>query len=104
MQVGERWGYIDTAGDFTIPPLFNRAYAFSEGIAAVEVKGESGESQIGFIDRSGDFLITPRFALGIRFHDGICWVETKQTCGYIDRRGDYVWQCPWLQTNMVLRL
>jgi hypothetical protein len=104
VQVGDRWGYVDPGGDFVIQPQFHRTYPFSEGFAAVEVKNKSDESLIGFITPSGEFAISPRFILGFRFHDGICWTETNETCGYVDRSGDYIWQCPKLQTNMLLRL
>jgi hypothetical protein len=104
VQVGERWGYIDRAGEFIIRPQFARAYPFAEGLAAVEVKAKSDEALIGFITPSGEFAIGPRFILGFRFHDGICWTETNETCGYVDRYGDYIWQCSRLQTNMLLRL
>lgn len=97
-------GYIDPTGAFVIKPQFDRAYPFSEGLAAVEVKNKSGETRFGFIERSGEFVVAPRFRLGFRFHDGICWTETRETSGYIDRSGEYVWQCPWVEMNLQLRL
>ncbi len=104
VQVGERWGYIDTGGDFVIEPRFDRAYPFSEGLAAVNVRSDNDQSMIGFIGRSGEMVIHPQFQLGFRFHDGLCWTETRETCGYINPSGEYVWSCPKLETGMMLRL
>src|SRR2546426_745956 len=62
--------YINASGEFVIEPTFDRAYPFSEAVAAVEIKSESGERKAGFIDRSGELVITPRFSLGFHFHVG----------------------------------
>ena len=50
--VSDRWGYIDTNGEFVSQPTFSHAYPFSEGIAAVEIECESGERPTGFIGES----------------------------------------------------
>ena len=40
-----RWGFIDTAGNFTVEPQFIEAFSFSEGLAAVRVRNPDVEDQ-----------------------------------------------------------
>jgi hypothetical protein len=40
--LGERYGYIDNFGTEVIPPSFEDARAFSEGLAAVKIGGKWG--------------------------------------------------------------
>lgn len=65
------YGYINKAGLVVIPPQFDNALEFSEGLAAVEVDGRlvmSGKVQkwmpgrCGYIDHSGKFVIQPQFS------------------------------------------
>src|SRR6266496_4911944 len=63
------WGYIDHAGKTTIPPTFDRADFFYEGLAAVEVNGKWG-----FIDVTGQVVIPPRFTTVTNFSDGLAGV------------------------------
>ena len=52
----DKLGFIDKAGKQIIPPNYNDAQPFSEGLAAVRLKGE-----YGYIDRSGKMVIPPQF-------------------------------------------
>jgi hypothetical protein len=84
MRKGEKlWGYIDTSGEFAIPPRFewsrdDYVWPFHDGVAKVEVK-----AKFGYIDRSGNFAIRPRFADASDFHEGMAWVVTDGPCAYI---------------------
>lgn len=92
---GGAWGYIDHSGKITIPPTFDRAGFFYEGLAAVEVHGKWG-----FIDISGRIVIPPRFTTVASFSDGLAGVfvdaaEPSQSLyGYIDPNGQIVIRCP----------
>lgn len=83
MRKGENvWGYINTRGDFVIPPRFATApngyvYPFSDGFAMIEVGG-----LYGYIDRTGAFAIEPQFLDGDRFVDGIARVVLEGPCVY----------------------
>src|ERR1043166_1876921 len=62
MRKGEDlWGYIDTKGEFVIPPQFKTypngyVYPFSDGFAMIEVK-----RRFGYIDKTGKFAIPTQF-------------------------------------------
>jgi hypothetical protein len=61
-QASGPWGYIDKTGKIVIPLQFVSALPFSEGLAAVEVRGTDGNSKrYGFIDRTGALVIPARF-------------------------------------------
>jgi len=72
-----KWGYINTSGEFVITPRFDGASSFSEGLAAIRVGTE-----FGYIDRSGELVIPPRFVYGGDFHDGMAFVVAEGPCRY----------------------
>jgi hypothetical protein len=51
-----KYGFIERTGMFAIPPQYEDAFVFSEGLARVQVNGK-----VGFIDRTGVFVIPPQF-------------------------------------------
>lgn len=84
-----KYGFIDVHGQFVIPPSFTDAQAFSEGLAAVYVGGESylkrsmsdGDPYIsyeggkwGYIDRTGALAIPPQFGSAYPFSEGFALV------------------------------
>jgi WG containing repeat len=56
----------------TIPPQFNIAYEFSEGLAPVKI-GTGCElcGKWGFIDKTGKVVIEPRFEAVNDFSEGL---------------------------------
>ena len=88
-------GYLDRfTGKVVIPPIYSRAWIFSEGIAAVEKDG-----RLVFIDRSGSVVIDKGLeAMGefpdYRFQDGYCVVHSGENgmSGLIDRQGNWALQ------------
>jgi len=89
-----KWGYVDPSGNEVIPPQFNQAYEFSEGLATVSVGGK-----FGYIDHQGRFLINPQFDYAGSFQNGFADVAFKSENsrladkrGYIDHSGKYLWQ------------
>lgn len=82
-----KYGFINIHGQFVIPPSFTAARAFSEGLAAVYVGGESylesfnGSQYIehergkwGYIDRTGAIVIPPQFGSAAPFSEGLALV------------------------------
>ncbi|HYX30966.1 MAG TPA: WG repeat-containing protein [Pyrinomonadaceae bacterium] len=85
-----KWGYIDKTGKVVIPPQFESAAPFSEGLAAINQCDEGF-----FIDKSGkkimlgDFRYVSPFAAGlsrvdVMTKDGLRW-------GLIDKTGKVIW-------------
>jgi hypothetical protein len=79
---GEKWGYIDHSGKFTISPRFDTypkgyVYSFSDGLAMIEVA-----KKYGYIGRIGEFVIQPRFLHGTDFHEGLARVVVEGPCAF----------------------
>ena len=85
------WGYLDKTRKMAIPPQYESAGEFHDGLAPVRVKGKWG-----FIDQTGKMVIPPQFASPrlaeghSQFQDGLAWVETYSKWGYIDKAGNMV--------------
>jgi hypothetical protein len=80
-QQGQKWGYKNPLGGVVIPPKYDSAGPFYEGLAGVEVG-----NLWGFIDEKGVMVIRPSFGgyFGdLRFSEGRCQVDG----GYIDKTG-----------------
>ena len=58
------FGFIDETGSWAIDPEYEKASAFSEGLAAVKKNG-----LWGYIDKSGRFIIDPQYAYAMPFSD-----------------------------------
>jgi hypothetical protein len=69
-----------------IPPQFDSAGDFSDGLALVSMGG-----RYGYINESGNFAINPQFDEGGNFKSGFApvWIGNRE--GYIDKHGKYVW-------------
>lgn len=79
-------GYVDSeTGVEVIPAQFERAFEFSEGLAAVRIDG-----LFGYIDRSGSMVIKPEFDLAGPFYSGLAEVLVEDVTGAINKTGQYV--------------
>ena len=79
-------------GRLVVKPIYEHAWIFSDGLAAVEVN-----RRIKFIDTTGNVVIDKGFAYDVHddgyvFHQGHCAVNdsTGKHMGLIDRNGDWV--------------
>jgi hypothetical protein len=112
----KRFGYIDLSGAVAIEPRFPSASAyFSEGLASVRGRESKPDysrgpasvkfdqmAPYGFIDREGNMVIEPRFFNTHSFQAGLCLVQTEKTIGYINKKGEYVWEGPYVEYGIVL--
>lgn len=86
-------GYINRyTGEVAIPLRYNRAWVFSEGLAAVELDG-----RLCFIDHTGQVVIDRGHKIcyadiGYAFRQGYCviWNSATGKAGLINRSGDWV--------------
>ncbi|MEP7362374.1 MAG: WG repeat-containing protein [Acidobacteriota bacterium] len=105
------WGYIDRTGKVVIRPSFTMARPFRNGLACVNVGGQTGRSETdivggkwGFIDPSGAYAFPARFDEAFDFSEGLAAVNlgarTKYAAhddfyytdggkwGFVDRSGN----------------
>ncbi|MBI1761391.1 MAG: WG repeat-containing protein [Acidobacteria bacterium] len=86
-------GYIDQTGNFVIPPQFQEAGKFSEGLAPFRIK-----NKWGYINARGQVVIPAKFFQAMPFKEGLASVgiffeegkviESKVgRYGYIDKTG-----------------
>ena len=82
-------GYIDREGKVVIPPQFDDAYPFSEGLANVQIGGKWG-----YINKQGEMVIEPKFDEPSSFKNGLALVSAKPLVpqAYINTSGEYVWK------------
>lgn len=78
------WGYIDVEGRTVIPPRYQAARDFFEGLAPVLLAG-----RWGFIDTAGRMAIVPKFDAVRRFSEGVAAARAGHRWGYIDRMGTW---------------
>lgn len=79
-------GYMTQNGKFALPPIYEVAYPFSEGLAEVKMNGQSG-----IIDKTGRLVyLLPEGEYMTEFHDGVMWMVhfgegEKPTCTLLDQ-------------------
>jgi WG containing repeat len=78
------WGYIDKTNRFVIPPQFESAMEFSEGMAAVRINGQ------GLHRPSRGVVITPQFERGSLFRCGMATFDRNRKLAYIDKTGTVI--------------
>lgn len=81
-------GFMNPEGKIVIEPVFEKAYHFTDGLAAVQKEG-----LWGFIDTSGRIVIEPQFISVGLFSDGLATFRQKRYSdkeGYIDKTGKVV--------------
>jgi len=84
MSFGEFWGYVNDDGKLVIPPRFQSAQSFREGLALVREY-----DRYGFIDRTGEYTVYPEFAEARGFSEGLAAVVLSYRWGYVDRQGSF---------------
>ena len=85
-----RWGYIDAEAKIRIPPRFDRADEFAEGLASVTIG-----SHMGYIDRSGAIAIKPQFVAASPFSNGRARVVGSGLPYFIDGMGKRCFDGRW---------
>jgi hypothetical protein len=87
-KFGDKYGFINQAGEVVIKPAFSFVHSFSEGLAAVQIAGGWG-----YVDKTGQLVIEPRdLTRAEDFHHGLALAVTRDgRWGYINKTGKYVW-------------
>lgn len=88
-----KYGFVDKNGEPIVPPQFEYAGPFSEGLAPAAIK--AGEITFwGYIDRTGKWVIPPKLEAAYPFSNHLAGVEQDKSCGYISSSGELVVQLP----------
>lgn len=88
VTVNGKDGFIDRDGKIVIEPTFEKAYPFTDGLAAVQKQGAWG-----YIDTKGRVIIEPQFVSVGLFSEGLATFQDKRHPnkeGYIDKIGKVV--------------
>jgi hypothetical protein len=87
-SIGGRVGLVRRAtGDVLREYPWREVGLFREGLA--DVRGSNG--RFGFIDVEGRVVVAPRFTRVGWFAHGLCKAVSRDTMGYIDPRGAWIW-------------
>lgn len=81
----KRSGYLNTAGEITIPAIFQSNGNFSEGLARVKQ-----DLTYFFIDKSGSKAFDKEFENAGDFKNGLCAVQKDGQWGFIDKKGKLI--------------
>ncbi len=97
---GGKWGYIDTTGTVIIPIKYESADDFSEGFAAVEMKGKKA-----LIDKTGKVLTEFKYDYIYPFTEGLAVVGRGKPLKftYIDTTGKEILPCDLDEANSFFR-
>lgn len=80
-----KYGFIDKTGSEIVPPIYDDASSFHEGMAYVK-KGDF----FGFIDKTGKEVIPCIYHGVSNFSQGLALAYKSEKCGYIDKSGNIV--------------
>jgi hypothetical protein len=78
-------GFVDTSGELTIAPEYDKAENFSEDLAAVSKGGKWG-----FIDTRGKLVVPMEWDSVGRFSNGLAWVSRERKTGFVNKTGELV--------------
>ncbi|MGB3693601.1 MAG: WG repeat-containing protein [Spirulinaceae cyanobacterium] len=89
--VRDKYGFIDKTGKIVIEPQFDQVHYFSEGLASIST-GKYRRKCSGYIDKTGEVVIPAQFDIAASFCSGIAsvWIDSQE--GYINRKGEYIWE------------
>jgi len=92
VSIEEKYGYIDESGKIVIPLRFDSFFpeSFSEGIAPIKLRNQSGKVELGYVDKSGSLKLLQGVSEIDSFYEGLASVQKNGKYGYIDRNMKFV--------------
>jgi hypothetical protein len=69
-----KWGYMDETGKVVVPPAYDYAWDYNDGMGRVKQKGK-----YGFLNEKGELVIKPEFGYADDFKEGFARINTKDT-------------------------
>ena len=93
-----KYGYFDTKGNVIIPPLYDCAHSFREGIALVGVADSKGRMAYQLIDRNGlvlSYIQVRNGVLNEQVEEGLLFCKSSEGyCYYLNMRGELAFYLP----------
>lgn len=86
VEGADKAGFINRNGELAIPCIYNNAYGFADGLAAVKCG-----DKFGFIDKLGSLAIPARFDIVEPFNHGLAWIKIGEEMGYVNKAGEVVY-------------
>lgn len=84
-----KYGYVNTKGEYVASPIYDYANEFSEGLAAVSI-----DDKWGYINKMGEMVIESQFDYATSFHNGFAYAkplgEEYYYFGVIDKNGNFI--------------
>lgn len=65
-QIDQKWGYVDTSGEFIIPPIYKATWPFYDAKARVVTN-----DGVGFLNQDGEIIIQPIIPDIRNFHEDL---------------------------------
>ncbi|MFN3405785.1 MAG: WG repeat-containing protein [Cytophagaceae bacterium] len=88
-QQNGKWGYVNTKGEWVIPPTYVYAKPFNNGLAEVKMYAE-GKARIGLINKENK-LVTELKGYNIsKYSEGLLVFKEGELYGYMDTTGNKV--------------
>jgi WG containing repeat len=85
VKLGEKFGYVDTIGNWAVKPDFDELTTFQEGLA-VALQDE----KYGYINKNGEWMIPAQFEEAENFQDGVGIAVINSKPCLIDRNGQII--------------
>jgi len=85
VEQNDKWGAVNTKGEWVIKPQFDELGIFENGIA----KAYAGD-YYGYVNTKGEWVIEPQFIRNYdEFSEGLVAAQTDSQMGYIDAQGNW---------------
>lgn len=80
-------GYRDARGELAVAFQFDKADAFSDGVAAVAASDADGDTAYGFISLDGEYIVPPEYEAAMPCTDGAGAVQLDGKWAYMSVEG-----------------
>lgn len=90
VRKGDKWGYVNQAGEVVIELQWDYAVSFSEGMAVVKK-----DDKWGYISQDGEIVIDLQWNIAWSFNEGLAWVRKRFKWGCINQAGEVVIEPQW---------